>query len=656
MDSAGVFIALEGSDGSGKTTQFNLLRERLEATGYEVETFKFPQYESDSSHFVRRYLNGEYGSAKNINPYTASLFYALDRYEGASRIRQALEAGKVVLSDRYAGANMAHQGAKFGSSAEKRGFFVWADSLEFQLLGMPRPDINVFLRVPAEVSFKIIEARAARDYTDKVKDEHEADIDHLKAAVETYDMLCELFPKDFHAIECVDNNKLLAIPQINNMIWDKIQPLLKNVTKHKGKSKIVSLNDKQQDIHSKEERKNRYEKLSISSQNKLIKIRLEQISLLAARYLSSLSSAKPKQTPKKEGFYLPTTKDKKATEAYKKFISETSARQKLMSKVLKNTSIATSEQKKIIESLSPLGMYCDLELEVTADDLKRMIAANNTSQLKELNSIASKLNSAARNKWPKDFDNLAKRNRSASNGFSLPDDLSGQLSSMFTGDDPLVKVIQPQPRNEFDLIAEEFYASSAISRNEVSETVAAMPYEQKSEILENSLAETTNDSVSVRGVKYELEVLVSGQGLDYLISNGIIEFPSIQTATPQFGYQVPEWAADAGIEDILIDGFDESLRAYSQLQSSAGLQEAQYAVLLGHRLRLEVEISLSCLARLARKAHSSECPSEIKLLNQSTITAISEHHPIIATWLDNIDSPLKTKSRRRNRRHKHSAR
>src|SRR5665213_680258 len=153
MNKRGILIVLEGSDGSGKTTQFNLLSERLKATGYDVSVFDFPRYDKDSSYFIKQYLNGNYGPASTISPYTASLFYALDRYEAAKDIRQQLAQGKIVICNRYVGSNMAHQGAKFGDPAEQRGFFVWEDNLEFQMLNIPRPDISLFLRVPAEVSY-----------------------------------------------------------------------------------------------------------------------------------------------------------------------------------------------------------------------------------------------------------------------------------------------------------------------------------------------------------------------------------------------------------------------------------------------------------------------------------------------------------------------
>src|SRR5438552_4632939 len=108
------------------------------------------------------------------------MFYALDRFEAAPQIRQSLSDGKILLADRYTGSNMAHQGAKFTNTGEQRGFFVWADSLEFQLLGIPRPTVNFFLRVPAEVSHNLIERR------NQGRHEHENDIEHLRKAVSAF--------------------------------------------------------------------------------------------------------------------------------------------------------------------------------------------------------------------------------------------------------------------------------------------------------------------------------------------------------------------------------------------------------------------------------------------------------------------------------------
>lgn len=240
QDHQGLFLVVEGSDGSGKTTQFRLLTERLKAVGHEVEIFKFPQHGESSSYFVNSYLSGEYGPATQVSPYTASLFYALDRYHASSKIRKALSSGKVVIADRYAGSNMAHQGSKFTNVAEQRGFFIWEDSLEFELLGIPRPNLNIYLRVPAEISAELMGNRQRRDYTDKKLDQHEADLGYLRKTVATYDLLCKLFPKDFKEIDCTQSGRLLSIVEINDRIWQTIKPLLPD-PKRKGKAIVLNL-------------------------------------------------------------------------------------------------------------------------------------------------------------------------------------------------------------------------------------------------------------------------------------------------------------------------------------------------------------------------------------------------------------------------------
>lgn len=232
MDTPGTFIVVEGTDGSGKSTQFELLKERLTREGYEVATFKFPRYDDPSSHFVREYLNGKYGSADEVGPYTGSLFYALDRYAATPGLREALQQGKVVLADRFVGSNMAHQGTKFRHAEERRGYFIWLDNLEFEMLRIPRPSLSVVLRVPAETAQTLIDQHGARTYTDKKRDIHEADLSHLQRAVEVYDDMCQLFPKDFTRIDCVRGEQLLDIPAVHELVWQKVQPLLPEPPKH----------------------------------------------------------------------------------------------------------------------------------------------------------------------------------------------------------------------------------------------------------------------------------------------------------------------------------------------------------------------------------------------------------------------------------------
>src|SRR4051812_29559144 len=108
--SKGIFIVIEGSDGSGKGTQFNIIKDILENSGHTIATYDFPQYSEESSYFVRQYLNGNYGDANDLGAKTPSLFYALDRFQASYDMRRDINAGKIVLCNRFVGSNLAHQG------------------------------------------------------------------------------------------------------------------------------------------------------------------------------------------------------------------------------------------------------------------------------------------------------------------------------------------------------------------------------------------------------------------------------------------------------------------------------------------------------------------------------------------------------------------
>lgn len=215
-----LFIVLEGTDGSGKTEQFKKLAAKLIADDYEIATFDFPQYDKPSSYFVKEYLNGRYGSWEETGPYKASLFYALDRFDVGRQLKSVLAEGRIVISNRYVGSNLGHQGSKIRDDAERRKFFEWDYHLEYDILGIPRPDLNIFLHMPAVIAQALVDEKGAREYVGGVKrDIHEADINHLKNAEKAYLEMVKLFPKDFKLVECVENGKLLSIEKIHEKVW-----------------------------------------------------------------------------------------------------------------------------------------------------------------------------------------------------------------------------------------------------------------------------------------------------------------------------------------------------------------------------------------------------------------------------------------------------
>lgn len=224
----GVFIVLEGTDGSGKTEQFKRLIKRLESNEYKVKTVDFPQYGKLSAYFVEQYLQGKYGSWKQVGPYKACLFYALDRFAVAEKIKKWLDQGYVVLSNRYVGSNLGHQGVKIKAKKARETFFQWVNDLEYNILSIPKPDINIFLHMPAKIAYDLIAQKGVREYLgSKKRDIHEQDITHLQTAEKVYKEIVKLFSKDFKTIECVSNNKLLSIDEIAQKVWKIVSRLLK---------------------------------------------------------------------------------------------------------------------------------------------------------------------------------------------------------------------------------------------------------------------------------------------------------------------------------------------------------------------------------------------------------------------------------------------
>lgn len=217
----GKFIAIEGTDGSGKKEQTARLVKRLEEAGIEAAPFDFPRHGEPSSWFVDEYLNGAFGMLQEVNAKTASLFYALDRYAAAPAIRAALNAGKVAISDRYVASNLAHQGSKYDDPKEREEYFIWNYDIEYNINGIPKPDLNIILHVPSDIAQELIDKKPERHYLggEKKRDIHEADNGHLKRTEEVYKQLASIFPNDFALIECVEDGALLSVEAVHEKIW-----------------------------------------------------------------------------------------------------------------------------------------------------------------------------------------------------------------------------------------------------------------------------------------------------------------------------------------------------------------------------------------------------------------------------------------------------
>ena len=229
-DNRGYFIVIDGTDGSGKATQAAILAERLRRAGFEVETADFPQYGKKSAGLVEEYLNGRYGTAEEIGPYRGSIFYAVDRFDASAQIRKWLSEGKVVISNRYVTANMAHQGGKIAEEREREAYFDWLYNLEYEIFDIPRPDLNIILHVDAAVAQALVDKKDAREYVGGAKrDIHEADLAHLRNAEKVYLEIAGKFP-GIRLIECTRDGDIMPREEIAESLWQEVSKLIKPAT------------------------------------------------------------------------------------------------------------------------------------------------------------------------------------------------------------------------------------------------------------------------------------------------------------------------------------------------------------------------------------------------------------------------------------------
>lgn len=225
----GKFIVLEGTDGSGKGTQLNLLANRLETeSGLSVARFDFPQYESAFfGELAGRFLSGEFGQLDEVDPHLAALLFAGDRWQAAPHIYKTLDSGKIVLANRYVLSNMAHQGAKVPED-RRDDFFDYLETLEFKVYGIPQEDLNIILRVAPEVGQELVGRKEERQYLEGgKKDIQEEDIDHLREASRVYGGLDERFPGKIRMIDCCKKDgEILPIDEIHEMVWSETTAFL----------------------------------------------------------------------------------------------------------------------------------------------------------------------------------------------------------------------------------------------------------------------------------------------------------------------------------------------------------------------------------------------------------------------------------------------
>lgn len=217
----GKFIVLDGTDGSGKATQTELLKKRIQEAGLQVELADFPRYGEASAKMVEEYLNGTYGTAEEVGPYRASILYACDRYAASFQIREWLNAGKIVISNRYTSSNMGHQAGKIENLKERDIYLEWLKNLEFEIFRIPQPDLTILLYLDPKIGQSWVDKKAERSYIrGKKRDIHEEDLNHLTKAADAY-----LYVAKKYNWPVINANQ--TIEDVHQDVWNSVTTELK---------------------------------------------------------------------------------------------------------------------------------------------------------------------------------------------------------------------------------------------------------------------------------------------------------------------------------------------------------------------------------------------------------------------------------------------
>ncbi len=229
MTKRGKLIVIDGTDGSGKSTQLDLLTKKLKKDGFKVKGMHFPQYDNFFGGFIGHCLTEQYYNFINVHPKISSVLFAADRWEASYQIKKWLNQGYVVVLDRYASSNQIHQGGKIKNSKKRAEFLKWLDEMEYKVFKIPRADITLYLSLPIDLVENLLKERnkkSVRAYAGNKKDVYEVDREFQKNSLKSALWLTK-YLKNFIKIDCASKGKILSRQEIHEKIHEKVKKVIK---------------------------------------------------------------------------------------------------------------------------------------------------------------------------------------------------------------------------------------------------------------------------------------------------------------------------------------------------------------------------------------------------------------------------------------------
>lgn len=657
LDRKGLFIVIEDTDSSSILTQIELLKDRLIHKGYEVSCFNFPQLNSPSSYFVQRYFNSSFGAVDKLNPYSSSIFFTLDRYDAVVEIQKAINDGKIVIANRFTAYDMAHQGIKFKHPEERRGFFIWLDNLEYQTFEIPRPNLSIILRFTSD-SLLNHSSSSECNYSENI--------------VEVYDDICQLFPKDFTRIDCTRSGRLIDDGYINNIIWEKVTPLLPLISKDGN-----SINNNSSAIDSKPYTTKKVNKSNIDD-NHNVNLQINNASsLLLNKILSSNPSAKITIQDQQNyynnsdynQYFVPNNLDDHAKTLYKNFLQKNYQLRYKLKKELHNKLVIpiklnnndkdrlNTKQKIINDILHPLvpaAISSTININISRDNLYDLINGLYNDELLEAKlagDIITKNTKDSNSDLTKYIDqsNINKNiiTDTQNDHKNIKILISELLPQKYSDKSNPVTLINYWPRNECDIVSDIIYEYSDQPFSDLVNQLEHVTYDQKINILQAFLKKSINDmgipSTVFEKAHYSWELMC-----DYGIFSNLqylndLENCLWQPLTPRYGYDIPDEVITPELDEYYEDCFNISLELFSSLQKSGYEVEAQYVTLFGHRMRCQITYNFCQAFNIFQKLNILNFRPEYRNLLQAMHQLLIEAHPIISSSITIYNSSITNK-------------
>ncbi|MBI5135672.1 deoxynucleoside kinase [Candidatus Uhrbacteria bacterium] len=211
-----MFIVIEGTDGSGKTTQLKLLARRMRKEHFPTRTIAFPRHGHSAAWAVDQYLHGRYGDPGKLKAEVSSILYAVDRFDASAQIRKWIERGEAVISSRYVTSSLVYSAAKL-PPAKRKPLWRWIEQLEYGVFGIPRADHTIVLTVPTAISVQLLRERSKK--TNQRLDHIERNRRHQNDILALYKTLAATSKNHISLINCAPDGTLLSKEEIHEKIW-----------------------------------------------------------------------------------------------------------------------------------------------------------------------------------------------------------------------------------------------------------------------------------------------------------------------------------------------------------------------------------------------------------------------------------------------------